>query len=59
MHTILHALASLVVQCVIAMNIHYYQRSKLGDRSKTQQHLTLSQSSSKPKNTRQLVKTGK
>jgi len=35
LHIILHALSSLVVQCVTVMNISY-QRSKLGDRSKTQ-----------------------
>jgi len=41
MHIILHALSLLVVvQSVTAMNINY-QRSKLGDRSKTQQHSTL------------------
>jgi len=34
MHIILQALSLLVVQCVTVMNIN--QRSKLGDRSKTQ-----------------------
>ena len=35
MHIILHALSlHVVVQCVTAMNMHY-QRSKLGDRSKS------------------------
>jgi len=45
MHIILHALSLLaVVQCATVMNINY-QRSKLGDRSRTQ-HSTLRQSSS-------------
>jgi len=46
MRIILHALPFLVVvQCVTVMNINFYQRSKLGDWSKTQ-HSTLGQSSS-------------
>jgi len=59
MHIILHALSLLVVvQCVTVMNVNY-QRSKLEDWSKTQQHSTLSQSSQSRKNIRQLVKTVK
>jgi len=42
MHIILYALSLLVVtHCVTVMNINYYQRFKLEDRSKTQ-HSTLS-----------------
>jgi len=44
MHIILHALSLLVVQCATVMNINH-QRSKLGNRSKTQ-HSTLKQRSS-------------
>jgi len=40
-------------------NEHNYQPSKEGDRNKTQQHSTLSQSSQSRKNIRHLVKTGK
>ena len=41
MHIILHTLSFLVVvQCVTVMNINYYQRSNLGDRSKTQHSKT-------------------
>jgi len=46
MHIILYTLLFLVVaQCVAVMNINFYQRSKLGDRNKTQ-YSTLGQSSS-------------
>jgi len=45
MHIILHALSLLFVQCIIVININYNQRSKLGDRNKTQ-HSMLQQSGS-------------
>jgi len=44
MHIILHALSlPAIVQCVTIMDTNY-RRSKLGDRSKAQQHSTLTQS---------------